>query len=89
MLQTARKRWDRETVEQQEDWLVEAVLDAPAIQALPVELSTMIVDLAKAGATIGREEAERDRDELMRERGNFVAKHNETVFEVEFRMCEH
>ncbi|KAI0333265.1 hypothetical protein GY45DRAFT_1272421 [Cubamyces sp. BRFM 1775] len=74
---------------QQEDWMVEEVLGAPAIRALPAELSDMIVYLAKAEATIGRKEAERDREELMRERGNFVAKHNETVFEVEFRMCEH
>ncbi len=34
-------------------------------------------------------EAEVDREELMKERAQFVVKHNQKVFEAEFAMCEH
>ncbi|OSC98802.1 hypothetical protein PYCCODRAFT_1417139 [Trametes coccinea BRFM310] len=73
---------------QREDWVREEMAVIPVLHKLPAELSSMIVDMAKSG-TIGREEAERDREELMSERGQFRVKHNQAIFELEFRMCEH
>ncbi|KAI0643491.1 hypothetical protein C8Q79DRAFT_915558 [Trametes meyenii] len=73
---------------QQADWSMKEMVRAPGLQDLPVELFDMIAGYVQEGA-ISREEAERHREELMKERVNFVAEHNEQVYEMEFNMCEH
>ncbi|KAI0668084.1 hypothetical protein C8Q78DRAFT_1048309 [Trametes maxima] len=73
---------------QQADWSMKEMVRAPGLRELPAELFDMIVDYAQEG-TITREEAQRHREELMKERVHFVAQHNEQVYEMEFNMCEH
>ncbi|KAI0689899.1 hypothetical protein C8T65DRAFT_588313 [Cerioporus squamosus] len=73
---------------QQQDWVSSAAATIEGLQVLPQELYDMALEYAKAG-TISREEAERDREQLMEERASFVIEHNEQVFELEFNMCEH
>ena len=73
---------------QQEDWVMEEVGRAPALQDLPVELFKLIAEHVCEGL-LSREEAERHREELMQERSNFVVKFNKHVYEIEFSMCEH
>ncbi|CDO72662.1 hypothetical protein BN946_scf184985.g81 [Trametes cinnabarina] len=85
---TARIHSTSDVPPKQEDWMTDEVMNLPALQKLPVELSSMVMNMAKLG-TIGRKQAERIREELMGERGKFRAKHSQAVFELEFRMCEH
>ena len=73
---------------QQKEWATEAMLHSPALHRLPVELFDMVVDHL-GDAYISRKEAEEHREKLMAERANFVVEHNETVYEMEFNMCEH
>ncbi|KAI0643487.1 hypothetical protein C8Q79DRAFT_183097 [Trametes meyenii] len=73
---------------QQAEWAMDEMVRAPGLQALPMELFEMVADRVRDGA-ISREEAERHREELMKERVRFVAQHNEQVYEMEFNMCEH
>lgn len=73
---------------QQADWLVDEMLQIPAMRELPVELFDQIAEYATVG-TISRAEAEEHRERLMQERKNFVVKQNEEIFEIEFNMCEH
>ncbi|RPD53854.1 hypothetical protein L226DRAFT_548383 [Lentinus tigrinus ALCF2SS1-7] len=73
---------------QQQDWVVEDAETVQGMQTLPQELYDIVTDYAQTG-TISREEAERNREEFMKERAHFIMEHNEEVFEVEFNMCEH
>ncbi|RDX46301.1 hypothetical protein OH76DRAFT_1407017 [Lentinus brumalis] len=73
---------------QQEDWAMDEVEKAPALQKLPVELFRMVTEYVKPGV-MSREKAEAHRADLMKERSGFVVQHNERVYEIEFNMCEH
>ena len=73
---------------QQADWAIEELEKADALRKLPQELFDMVASHVREG-TITREQAEADRDALMKERSEFVIEHNERVFELEFNMCEH
>ena len=73
---------------QQAHWTLDEVAKAPDFGKLPRELYDAVLEYASVGL-ISREEAAEERDELMEERSQFVASHNEEVFEVEFNMCEH
>ena len=73
---------------QQEDWSMEALERAPAMQHLPTELFEMIAEYVKP-AFMSREKAEEHRAGLMEERTGFIIDQNENVYELEFHMCEH
>ncbi|KAI0708769.1 hypothetical protein C8T65DRAFT_209828 [Cerioporus squamosus] len=73
---------------QQEDWSMDELVKAPAMQNLPVELFDLVAEFVKPGV-MSREKAEEHRAELMKERSSFVVEHNEKVYELEFNMCEH
>ena len=72
----------------QADWTIEELEKADALRKLPQELFDMVAGHVREG-TITREQAEADRDALMKERSEFVIEHNERVYEIEFNMCEH
>ena len=67
---------------------IEELEKADALRKLPQELFDMVAGHVREG-TITREQAEADRDALMKERSEFVIEHNERVYEIEFNMCEH
>ncbi len=85
---TARVVSTSDVPPQQRDWVDEDAAAMEALHVLPRELFDLVVDYARTG-TVSREEAEKDREELMKERAGFVMEHNEQVFELEFNMCEH
>ncbi|KAI0738406.1 hypothetical protein C8Q80DRAFT_277017 [Daedaleopsis nitida] len=68
---------------QQAEWLADGVLEAGESAAACASLG------ARSQGTMSRKEAEAVRERLMQERAQFVMKHNEKVYEVEFSMCEH
>ncbi|RDX42431.1 hypothetical protein OH76DRAFT_1362802 [Lentinus brumalis] len=73
---------------QQEDWSIDELVKAPALQNLPTELFEMVTEYVKPGV-MSREKAKEHRAGLMKERSSFVVQHNEKVYELEFNMCEH
>ncbi|KAI0634693.1 hypothetical protein C8Q77DRAFT_1054929 [Trametes polyzona] len=73
---------------QQAEWYREAISGVDAFRKLPPELVEFILDYVFEGK-LTMEEAKADREELMKERTQFVVKHNKDVFEAEFGMCEH
>ena len=73
---------------QQREWALEEVENLPCLQKLPAELRCMIAEHV-AENMLTRAQAEEHRAKLMEERSNFVVKHNEEVFELEFNLCEH
>ncbi|KAI0750447.1 hypothetical protein C8Q74DRAFT_1374035 [Fomes fomentarius] len=73
---------------QQQDWVLQALEMAPALQKLPQGLFDIIAGHVK-GSVISRTEAEIHRARLMEERSHFLVNHNEEVYEVPFNMCEH
>ncbi|RDX46308.1 hypothetical protein OH76DRAFT_1356245 [Lentinus brumalis] len=73
---------------QQEDWLTEEIEQLPRMKDLPPELYGIIMDYVKPNV-ISREQAEKHRAKLMKERSAFVMKHNERVYQTSFSMCEH
>ncbi|KAI8971296.1 hypothetical protein BD414DRAFT_525426 [Trametes punicea] len=73
---------------QQAHWYKDAVYGSSAFRKLPTELVETILRYALEGA-VTMEEAMQDREELMKERAQFIVAHNSEVFEVPFAMCEH
>lgn len=73
---------------QQAQWYRDAVYDTSIVKKLPTELVELILKYVLESA-VTMKEAMVDREELMKERAQFVVKHNQKVFEAEFAMCEH
>ncbi|RPD53884.1 hypothetical protein L226DRAFT_576124 [Lentinus tigrinus ALCF2SS1-7] len=73
---------------QQEDWSMDELEKAPAMQNLPAELFEMVAEYVKPGV-MSREKAEEHRAELIMERMGFIVEQREKVYELKFYMCEH
>ncbi|KAI9061577.1 hypothetical protein FKP32DRAFT_1575681 [Trametes sanguinea] len=73
---------------QNAQWYRDAVYGCSAFQKLPAELIETILSYVLEG-TVDLDQAKADREELMKERAQFITTHNEDVFEAPFSMCEH
>ena len=85
----ARVLSTRDVPPQQVEWALDELARAPAMQKLPVELFDMIASYVRDAGFWSRQEAEEQRAELMKERSSTADYLKESVYEMDFNLCEH